>query len=148
MTIPYSIYTSSCFNIGPIIYIAGVAGNNYYKFMTFNTETNEFSDLPNLPLKNSNGTILLINNSIYFFNGNENSLVKVFITNYKDYPDKSIVIWGNSGNYLTKLYEDEEIQGDLKYRFNDVWLYTNETKLDNSIPTYYGNGTQWIKFKN
>lgn len=34
------------------------------------------------------------------------------------------------------------------YSFYDVYYYNTETGIDNSLPTYYGDGEKWIKFKN
>ena len=66
----------------------------------------------------------------------------------KTYVDKSILIANNDFNtYTTELVESDVING-LHYKFNDVFYYTQEDGFDATIPTYYGNGTQWIKFKN
>ena len=62
--------------------------------------------------------------------------------------DNAIILSQNPDyKYTTELVESDVING-LQYEFNDVYYYTQEGGLDNTIPTYYGDGTQWIKFKN
>ena len=35
----------------------------------------------------------------------------------------------------------------MRFRFSDAFYYSKENGIDAAIPTYYGDGTQWIKFK-
>lgn len=43
---------------------------------------------------------------------------------------------------------DNVFGGRFLYSFYDVYYYNTETGLNNGLPTYYGNGNEWIKFKN
>jgi hypothetical protein len=43
---------------------------------------------------------------------------------------------------------DDVFGGRFLYSFYDVYYYNTETGLNNSLPTYYGDGEKWIKFKN
>ena len=40
------------------------------------------------------------------------------------------------------------ITNRLLYGLYNAWYYTVENGLDSTLPTYYGNSTEWIKFKN
>lgn len=48
----------------------------------------------------------------------------------------------------TALWTHEGISGKLLQSFYDVYYYNKETGFDFTLPMYYGNGTEWIKFKN
>lgn len=65
-----------------------------------------------------------------------------------DYDHNSLVIVpGNA--YKTKLFGlDNSIKGDIDYEFNDVLYYINSSfSLIDNMEAYYGDGYQWIKFK-
>jgi len=64
-----------------------------------------------------------------------------------DFDDKSIVLL-NGSSYKTQLFTSELVDSSVKNSFNDVWLYEDGTGLLTDIPSYYGDGTQWINFKN
>ena len=83
----------------------------------------------------------------------DNLKPKVLPLSTKEYTDKSIVI--NQGKYNSSFYEIELFLSDIisnnypaKYLLVDAWYYTTQDKIDDTIPTYYGNGTSWIKIKN
>ena len=57
-----------------------------------------------------------------------------------------------SGQYRTELLNrDQILKGPRKKRmverFDDAYLYV-DGDIDYRIPTYYGDGTKWVKFKN
>lgn len=62
--------------------------------------------------------------------------------------DKSVVIEQGNSSLKTQLYENKNIQGRLLYGFENVVYNTTESGLDDTLPTYYGTGTEWVKFKN
>jgi hypothetical protein len=47
----------------------------------------------------------------------------------------------------TQLW-DIVLQNRLLYSFYDAYYYNKENGFAIGVPTYYGNGTEWIKFKN
>jgi hypothetical protein len=67
------------------------------------------------------------------------------------YPDNTLVIL--QGKYkwtereVTLLSLPETNIGKLKWPINDIFPYINGEFMT-TIPTYYGNGSEWIKFKN
>lgn len=75
--------------------------------------------------------------------------IKIMTAIPKDYTeDHAIVLAQNyEYKYTTELIDTDIIHG-LKYEFNDVFYYTRQDGFDNTIPTYYGDGINWIKFKN
>ncbi len=54
----------------------------------------------------------------------------------------------NYSAYHTNLYTTNQFVSDLKYSFEDAWFYGENTGYEKTLPVYYGDGTQWIKFKN
>lgn len=54
----------------------------------------------------------------------------------------------NYNAYHTNLYTTNQFVSDLKYSFENAWFYGADTGYEKTLPVYYGDGTQWIKFKN
>ncbi len=51
--------------------------------------------------------------------------------------------------YAAKLLKNTSLlMNDMKLHFNDVIYYTVADGVDDTLPTYYGDGVQWTKFKN
>lgn len=74
----------------------------------------------------------------------------------KQYDEKTVILSKTdpiSGKYYTEFVSCDDIEDFnegihlFKTGFNDI-LYFHNGSLDNTLPTYYGDGTQWIKFKN
>lgn len=74
----------------------------------------------------------------------------------KQYGDDTVIISKSDpvvGSYYTEFVGFDGIEDYtdgthiFKTGFNDVLYYHNDN-LDDSLPTYYGDGTKWIKFKN
>ncbi len=67
-----------------------------------------------------------------------------------EYDRNAIVIvqaQARAASIHTQLW-DSVFTGRFLYMFYDVYYYNKTTGLNNSLPTYYGDGTKWIKFKN
>lgn len=139
------------------IYLFGSAnssGTNYGKYCyKYNIINNTYTQLTDVPKTYAIGTSILIDTEngkeAYLFGGNGGSYVQVMTLLPKSYDRNNAIILSQNSDYkyTTELVESDVING-LQYEFNDVYYYTQQDGLDNSIPTYYGNGTQWIKFKN
>ena len=67
---------------------------------------------------------------------------------YKDFENNSIVVSQGNNKYFTELISNEDVDGKILFPFNNIYFNTIENGLDDTIPTYYGDGTQWVKFKN
>lgn len=82
-----------------------------------------------------------------------NPTAGVFSFTSKSYTDLSVVIQRTNeqvGRYNTQIFgEAAEGSGYTRFLsgFDDAWLYHNNN-LDQTLPTYYGNGTSWVKIKN
>ena len=61
--------------------------------------------------------------------------------------DKTVLIIEGNKTFETQLI-NSNIKGRLLYSFDDVKYNTTEDGLDDTLPTYYGTGTEWVKFKN
>ena len=147
--IPFEFYDGSAIAYDNYIYLFGSGKSSYKQYCyKYDTKTNNFTKLPDIPIsKNNEGYICLFNETIYLFIGSLTKQIVVFNLNIKEYEDNSILINQGFGNFCTQLI-NSDVYGTLKYYFHDVWHYTRENGLDKTIPTYYGNGTEWIKFKN
>lgn len=101
----------------------------------------------------SNGVFypFIINNRIFF---NPQTVLE-FELNPKTFSNGDFLIQRKDnlyGKYHTQLYgnsgEDFGLSiGRFETTFDDAWLYTNGD-FDTTLPTYYGDGRQWVKFKN
>lgn len=157
---PVSLYTHKIIGYGNYIYIFGGYNNattKSTKNYKYNVVTNSFSELPaidnNSNLQNGFSLVLVDvsdGKEIYIFGGNSDvKLVRIMSLVPKSYDkDNAIILSQNPDyKYTTELVDSEVING-LQYEFNDVYYYTIQDGLDNTIPTYYGNGISWVKFKN
>lgn len=48
----------------------------------------------------------------------------------------------------TALWTYPCLEGRMCQSFYDVYYYNKDTGFNFTLPTYYGNGTEWVKFKN
>lgn len=80
------------------------------------------------------------------------STMRIFSLESKQYSEGQVVmerIIANIGKYNTQLFETStKIQGISYFPcyFDNVWLFKDKNLQE--FPTYYGNGSSWIKFKN
>ena len=148
---PFSINGSSSETFGNNIYIFGNGGydaTNYNKSYKYNSMLDTYEQLKSIPFSVGSSGCAIVNEKIYIFGGEYNATkLQVMNLNLKDYEDNSILISQGVGDYNTQLI-NAGTSGKLNYYFHDVWHYTREDGLDKTIPTYYGNGTEWVKFKN
>ena len=163
--IPYQFSGGSTMTIGTDIYLFGGNGGNktIYKY---NVLTDTYTKQSNAPhdinagsgarsVCNVNGDIYVV--SYYESGDNTGTGIDIYHFNSKTYPnDNSLIIaQGRSGvgktyniGYAVELIPVEELDTPLLYGLVDAWFYTTQDGLITNIPTYYGDGTQWVKFKN
>ena len=68
-----------------------------------------------------------------------------------EYENDSVVLAQNNNadsQMATELITVPHFINRMRFRFSDAFYYSKENGIDATIPTYYGDGTQWIKFKN
>ena len=99
------------------------------------------------------------NSEIHVFILNRDSITSShykFKSSTKSYNDNTVIIYRgnntNNGAYLTSMANMSVIEGHGSNNrfisgFDDV-LYFASSAFNWNAPMYYGNGTQWIKFKN
>lgn len=113
----------------------------------FDTTNNSTTRLNNLPFTFGQGGGGLVGDKIYLigskFTGNTKRVQTVNI-NRPIFNDNTILLMSTTSNqYSTKLINDIESE------FENCYIYfKNSGIIDDDISTYYGDGTQWIKFKN
>lgn len=135
---------------------ANVIGTNIYIFYNnsksckFDTLTNIYTQLEDIPKDFNRGSTVVVDNNIYLLGGElDNSTnIQVYSLPDQSFENNSIVVVQGNATYKTQMYEDYNITGRLLYGFSDVQYNTTENGLDNTLETYYGTGTEWVKFKN
>lgn len=153
--VPYDTTSCRCIGIGSNMYIFGGDSDtdDAYKCYKYDTISNTYIQLDNIPTKYSGGALALVNSSdkysFYLFGGYaEPTKLQIYNIPIKTFNENSIIIDQSTSLYKTQMYSNENIIGRLLYSFNNVYYNTTENGLDDTLPTYYGDGTQWIKFKN
>ena len=151
--IPYNFYTGSAVAIGTDIYLLGCFDKKRYNYK-YNTLTDTYTQLTNIPYDFYNGSAVAIGTDIYLLGGNSSRTnIRIYHLENKSYElDNNVIIaQGRTYDvgYNVKLFETNfESAYQPLYGFADAWFYTTQDGLIKNIPTYYGNGTSWIKFKN
>ena len=152
--LPYELNMGGSAAIGSDIYIFGSYVDDYKQYVyKYDTITGSYTRLTNIPYAFCNGGVCAIDvnvneKAIYLVGGYfEQTKIGLLNINTKSYNNNSIVLLQNNPKYKAVLLSSE-IQNGAKVSFEDVYHYTSSNKLDSTVPTYYGNGTSWIKFKN
>lgn len=145
---PISYLSCSSLNDNGMIYIFGGGQNGSLKAYEYNVGTGIFTKLPDMTYEVSYGSTNSVGNRVYVFGGRQYpKKVQVLEFPSVDFENKSIVLLNGSA-YKTQLYSNDLVDNSVKYPFSNAWYYTTEGGLETDIPSYYGNGTQWINFKN
>jgi len=152
--IPYQFMSGSAVVVGTDIYLFGGNGSSsaYTYAYKYNTLTNTYTQVTNIPNQFYEGSAVVVGTDIYLFGGAANTQkVQVYVLESSTYENNSVVIaqgrYYQTG-YGIELYNDNLFSSPMLYAFADAWFYTTEDGIITTIPTYYGDGTQWIKFKN
>ena len=148
-----SVSITTC-NVGNYIYIITTTQNTIYKYNIINDTYTVVNPL-NKPAYSESNYIYAPNDDVIVFiskSSSNTSNIYNFALTYNvvyDYENNSVVVWDGFGKYKTQITQPSENQeGKIQTLFYDAYHYTAENGLDDTIPTYYGDGTQWIKFKN
>ena len=151
--VPYNCYSAGMCIKNKEIYIFGNSDENNYNFYIYDIATDTYFQQENLLHSVCYGICAYIQNNLYVCSSGsiaQNNYLQVlsFPVNLSYADDSLIIIKG--ANYKTKLikFNGKVINGNIDFNFKDTKYYGVENGLDETIPTYYGNGTEWIKFKN
>ena len=157
----YGFSYGAAVSVGTDIYLLGNGySSNYYKYAyKYNTLTDTYTQLTNIPFNFYKGSATSVGTDIFIFGGEgNNTATRIYHIQTKTYnTDNTVIIaQGRAGigktynsGYAVELFDttfDENFQP--LYGLVDAWFYTTQDGVITTIPTYYGNGTQWIKFKN
>ena len=156
LDIPYEFYYGSTSVVGNDVYLFGGNGGvtNCYKY---NTTSNTYTKMIDIPYVFYNGSTSVVGNDVYIFGGSGSgggTNCYAFASSVSFNNNTLIIIKTSEhdGLYKTQFFQPpEDINPDYMGRivsgFDDALLYADNT-IQDSLPTYYGNGTEWIKFKN
>jgi N-acetylneuraminic acid mutarotase len=159
---PYAFWNGYTALISDDIYMIGMFNDHsrdgYYVYK-YNISTDTYAQVATIPedyrpanYENIVGNIIAaIGNDIYLYGAyseiiHEWTAVNVYQVQ-SEFADNSVVLL-NGNTYKTQLFSNSEVDDSVKYNFADVWFYTTQGGLDTTIPTYYGDGTQWVNIKN
>ena len=148
---PIPVYTASgiCVNNSNIYLFSGGGSDTKNLAYKYDTITDTYTQLANIPYGFLDGNVVSVLNKIYLLGGDSHmTMIQVYELPILSFDDKTIILIQGTGQYKTQLYENEDIDGRLLYSFDDVKYNTTEDGLDDTLPTYYGTGTEWVKFKN
>jgi hypothetical protein len=144
--------TASVVDMGEYFYVfEGLTSVTKYNKTTFEQEdvTSLFADENAEPIYN----IFRYNDEFYSFMGPATKEVYLcrMETTGTQYDSNAVVVVQapiSKGEYNVSLWTYPFIKGGLKQSFYDAFYYNIEEGLKKGYPTYYGNGENWIKFKN
>lgn len=150
---PYATYGHGAIAYGTDIYLFGGihASGSYNRVYRYDTLTDSYTQLTNMP--NAIGRIItnntIVDNKFYIFGGTPASstyttdVVMIGEFNY-DLSDKNgkILIAVQSDGYKTKLINIDN--KSINCYVTTVAYNSIDNSMDLTIPTYYGDGTNWI----
>ena len=141
--IPVAFSQGSLVLYGSDIYM--FVNTNAYKY---NVITDTYEQIADIPYNFYRGNAVRLNSEIYLIGGfNSRTSMRKLNTETKEYANNSILLLANNTGYATQLVPSS-IEGRVTTKIVDAWHYTVADGLNEDLPTYYGNGTEWIKFKN
>lgn len=157
LSLSSSVMIPAICEINGIMYIFspyyGNNSENSKKCYKYDIVLNTLESIDEAPRSCSSASVIIYNNKIYIVGGyfsynstRYNTIIKYNLA-FKDFQDKSVIISQKTGSMQTKIIDINETGGLINF-FSNVWYYDEDGGIDNTIPTYYGNGTEWIKFKN
>ena len=140
--IPYGFSYGSAISIGINVYLLGSTGTTTtYKYDTL---TDTYTKLTNIPYSFYQGSAVFNGTDVYLFGGNPNpTKVQIMTMIPNDYGNNSIVI--SQGGFTKKTNIANYGIQNAKFYYDRVYYQNENGELLNTIPTYNGNGTEWVK---
>ena len=142
---------------GIIHLLSGDSSNNYPHYI-YNKSSDTYTKIGNLP--NYIDSVYTKDNYLAgigekYISGQFICYLYKYTTPENVYDPQTLIIqkgYTNGGKYVTNITDTSVIEGDgLNNRFPsgfDDCYYFADSAFDWNAPMYYGNGSQWIKFKN
>lgn len=147
--IPYSDTDSVAIAVETNVYIFGGYNDGKRMAYKYNTLNDTYTKLDDIPFDFNNGIGAFSGDYIYLFYGTRMQPYLLFGKTYQQ--DNAVVIRQlrqGTASYEIELYSNSKDIISPKYLFNNAWYYTLAGGLETDIPTYYGNGTNWVNIKN
>lgn len=157
-TAPYDIDDSTSISIGKNIYLIGLYFNSLSVLSySYDTESKVYTAIPVLPISRRLALSEFVDGKMYVFGGTDVSArnsMNVFSFDAKVFDEDTFLLMRLnefSGQHKTELVSPSvPIEGEfptIKSSFDNAWMYY-DSDIQEFLPTYYGDGTQWVKFKN
>ena len=153
--IPYNFYMGSAVVVGTDIYILGsYASASYYRYnYKYNTLTNTYTKMNNIPYDFYAGSAVAVGTDFYVLGSASSSYSKynrIYHTKNSSYSTNNTVVLVKGNTYSAEIITTNLFEEGYQpiINFSDVYYYTTQNGLNGTIPTYYGDGTSWTKFKN
>ena len=137
-----------------------ILGGKYSSTSTYDYkfDGSSWTKVSTLPYGFNNGSAVVYNNEIHILGGDysTNTPTKHYATHTisNNYSGTKIAIYQNpsndAGTYATNFIKGIHISVEnnkFPSGFDDIYYIDDSENVEES-PTYYGNGTQWIRFKN
>ena len=141
-SIPFSFMSGSAIGVNNMVYLFG-GSQAYTTAYKYDTLTDTYTKLPDIPNGISSTPVAVVGDkAIYLMN---NSKAQVLDLGILDFEDNTFVISQALPTYKTQIYSNES---NIRNGFDNAWFYTTQDGLITDIPSYYGDGTSWVKFKN
>ena len=136
--------------IGTDIYLFG-GGDTPNQFAIYDTLTDTYTTQPNLPISSTYFVAIYMSDNIYLLSAGSNAKIQCLPLVTKSYKKYSLVvaqgIYYNRTN-LTELFTLANAETPVLNGIVDAWYVNGDGEIETNLPTYYGDGTQWIKIKN
>ena len=139
--VPFDYINDTVVGINNNIFLLGSSygSGSAYEYGKYNykydTLTNTYKKLEDIPYDFVEGSTVAIGNDIYLLGGSF-SMNNVY--KYKTYLEKKNIFIKNENDTLTTA-----LNNILKIYFSEIIIYDNYESKD--YPVYYGNGTEWVK---
>jgi hypothetical protein len=155
---PYVMFNHLCFGNEEYAFLIGTeTSGSYRKYITrYDIAHNSFtSKFMTLPYDLYNGGLTYLNGIAYAVGGMSSTSLKHAsilemehdTLNYSITDGVLLINSDTRAGFKTELYTSGETVNRLTYDLVDADIIVN-SMIQNDIETYYGDGTQWIKFKN
>ena len=139
--VPFDYQNDTVVGINNNIFLLGslYKSGSAYEYGKYNykydTLTNTYKKLEDIPYDFVEGSTVAIGNDIYLLGGSSsaNNVYK-----YKTYLEKKNIFIKNEDDTLTTA-----LNNILKIYFSEIIIYDNYESKD--YPVYYGNGTEWVE---
>lgn len=151
---PVSMFNHLCINYNNTIFLigneqSGLTTNVY----VYDSDNNTYSSKGSLPFGLWNSSITIENDKVYTFGGSGGTSSKAilegeFLSPSFGLESGVIICPGTPGSGIaTQLCAAQINGGRLLNYLTSTYIVQNNATVQ-KVPTYYGNGTEWIKFIN